>query len=240
MSLYDSAINRVSPTDPKQMSNRYRNVATGTMFDLQIRTTVLIATTPNEDGSETRTALSDEQATNVFTAWCKQKEQDGQFTVTLNQALVKAGSSLATMQVTRVIGDQKPEEVQIRLQNEVMRLFLGCFPQIPNKFMLNGTKYELTTTTERYYAKQWIIPPEGAKIPMIRMDKVTKRSELGYYYDPELVNRYWAEFKNRHQIIVVPRTGNGLPALMVGGKPVIYYIPAADVSTEGSRNILSW
>lgn len=240
MSLYDQSINQASSLDPKEFSNRYRNVTTGTMYDTQIRTTTLTATVKNEDGSETRTALNNEQAINVFTAWCKQKAQDGQFNATLEQAMVKAGAALARTTQVRTIGNLSVEEAQTRLQNDVMRVFLGCFPQIPTKFNMNGTQYELIMTSERYYARGWVMPDEDYEGPTIRASEINRKTELGYYYDPELIADRWAKFKDQFDIMVVPKTGNGLPGLSVKGQLRIYYIPAADISIEGARNIMHW
>lgn len=242
MALYDQNISQIgtSAEDQKQFANRFRNVAMGTSYDLVIRTTNLVSITPGEDGTEVKTALDEEQSINVLSAWCSQKMRDANFEATLDMALQKAALALMRTNATRVMGMQTKDELVKRLQNEVMRTFLGCFPQIPKSFMIGGIKYEIVSNNTRYYAKSWIIPDKEDSVRTIQASNINKASELVYYYPKEFVTTKWTQWKNQYRIQVGLNQKTDRPVVIINGQVVISYIEAADVNEQGAKNILQW
>lgn len=242
MAMYDQNISQIgtSAEDQKQYANRFRNVAMGTSYDLTVRTTNLMSITQNEDGSETKTALSEAQSINVLSAWCKQKMDDANFEATLDMALQKAALALMRNNVTRVQGTQTDAEITTKLQNEVMRTFLGCFPQLPKSFMISGIKYEIVSSNTRYYAKSWIVPDEKDGVRTVQASNITRTSELVYYYPVDFVTKKWTQWRNQHRIQIGVDQRTKKPALAVNGQIVISYIEAADVNEKGTKNVLQW
>jgi hypothetical protein len=242
MAMYDQNISQLgtSAEDQKQFANRFRNVAMGTSYDLTVRTTGLVAITRNEDGSETKTALDEAQSINVLSAWCSQKMLDANFEATLDMALKKASLALMRNSATRIKGTQTDEELINKLQTEVMRTFLGCFPQIPRSFTISGIKYEIVSNNTRYYAKSWIIPDKEGSVRTIQACNIKKNSELVYYYPTEFVTTKWKQWRqeNRVQAGINPTTKQ--PVLTINGQIIVSYIAAADINDKGTKSVLQW